>query len=81
MTATDDHPTRQLTVNEAIASVIGYLSRQSLNLAVGYVNQGVTESSLDDLRVGLGVMAGRLGDIVQAIRQGETHLTLLADEL
>jgi hypothetical protein len=81
MTTTDDHTTSQITVNEAIASVIGYLSRQSLNLAVGYVNQAVTDGSLDDLRVGLGVVAGRLGHIVQAIRQGETHVTFAADEL
>jgi hypothetical protein len=80
MTTTDDQPTRQITVNEAIASVIGYLSRQSLNLAVGYVNQAVTEGSLDDLRVGLGVIAGHLGDIVQAIHAGETHLAYFADE-
>lgn len=81
MTTTDDRPTRQSTVNEAIASVIGYLSRQSLNLAVGYVTQGVTDGSLDDLRVGLGEVAGRLGDIVAAIRAGETHLTYFAGEL
>jgi hypothetical protein len=81
MTTTDDRPTREITVNEAIASVIGYLSRQSLNLAVGYVNQAVTDGALDDLRLGLGVIGGRLGDIVQAIRQGETHLTYFADEL
>jgi hypothetical protein len=80
MTTTDNRAARQITVNEAIASVIGYLSRQSLNLAVGYVNQAVTDGSLDDLRVGLGVTADRLGDIVQAIRAGETHLTAVADE-
>jgi hypothetical protein len=81
MTTTNDRPTRQITVNEAIASVIGYLSRQSLNLAVGYVNSGVTDGALDDLRIGLNAVAGRVGDIVQAIRQGETHLTYFADEL
>jgi hypothetical protein len=81
MTTTDDRPTRQVTVNEAIASVIGYLGKQSGNLAIGYVNGGVTEGSLDDLRVGLGVIVGRLGDIVQAIHGGETHLTYFADEL
>jgi hypothetical protein len=81
MTTTDDRPASPSTVNEAIASVIGYLSRKSLNLAVDYVNQGVTDGSLDDLRVGLGVMAGRLGDIVEAMRQGETHLTYLASDL
>lgn len=81
MTTTDDSPARQITVDGAIASVIGYLSRQSLNLAVGYVNQAVTDGSLDDLRVGLGIMTGRLGDIVQAIRQGETHLACFADDL
>jgi hypothetical protein len=81
MTTTDDRPTHQSTVNEAIASVIGYLSRQSLNLAVGYVTQAVTDDSLDNLRVGLGEVAGRLGDIVQAIRAGETHLTYFAGEL
>jgi hypothetical protein len=81
MTTTNDRPTRQVTVNEAIASVIGYLSRQSLNLAVGYVNSGVTDGALDDLRVGLNAVAGRVGDIVQAIREGETHLTYFADEL
>lgn len=79
MTTTDDRPIRQITVNEATASVIGYLSRKSLNLAVDYVNQAVTEASLDDLRVGLGVIAGRLGEIVAAMRQGETHLTDFAD--
>jgi hypothetical protein len=81
MTTTDDRPTRQITVNEAIASVIGYLSRQSLNLAVGYVNQAVTEGALDDLGSGLTVMASRLGDIVQAIRRGDTTLADFADDL
>ena len=81
MTTTVHRSTREITVNEAIASVIGYLARQSGNLAVGYVNGGVTDGVLDDLRVGLGVVVGRLGDIVQAIRTGETHLTCFADEL
>jgi hypothetical protein len=81
MTTTEDRPTRQITVNEAIASVVGYLSRQSGNLAVDYVNQAVTDGALDNLRVGIGVIADRLGDIVQAIRTGETHLTCFADEL
>jgi len=81
MTTTDDRPTRQITVNEAIASVIGYLARQSGNLAVGYVNTGVTEDALDDLRVGLGVIIGRLDDIVQAMRRGETHVAYVGDEL
>ena len=81
MTTTDDRPIREITVNEAVASVIGYLSRQSLNLAVSHVNRAVTEGSLDDLRVGLGVMAGRLSDIVEAIRRGDTHVAYRADEL
>jgi hypothetical protein len=81
MTTTDHRPTRQITVNEAIASVIGYLARQSGNLAVDYVNNAVTDSSLDDLHIGLDAIVGRLGDIVQAIRRGDTHLTYFADEL
>ena len=81
MTTTDDRPAREITVNEAVASVIGYLSRQSLNLAVSHVNRAVTEGALDDLRVGLGIIAGRLGDIVEAIRRGETHVTDVAGEL
>ncbi len=81
MTATDDRPTRELTVKEAIASVIGYLSRQSGNLAVGYVNDTVTDGALEDLRVGLGAVAVRLGDIVHAMQHGETRLTCSGDEL
>lgn len=80
MTTTDERPAREISVNEAIASVIGYLSRQSLNLAVSHVNRAVTEGALDDLRVGLGNIAGRLGDIVEAIRRGETHVADVADE-
>jgi len=80
MTTTDDRPAREITVNEAVASVIGYLSRQSLNLAVSHVNRAVTEGSLDDLRVGLGIIADRLGHIVEAIRRGETHVTDVAGE-
>jgi hypothetical protein len=81
MTTTDDRPTRQITVNEAIASVIGYLGRQSGNLAMEYVMAEVTDGALDDLRGGLEVIVGRLGDIIQAIRGGETHLTAFAEEL
>jgi len=81
MTTTDDRPTREVTVKEAIASVIGYLSRQSGNLAVGYVTAGVTDDALGDLRDGLRVLDGRLGNIIQAMRAGETHLTYFADEL
>jgi len=81
MTTTDHRQARQVTVNEAIASVIGYLARQSGNLAVDYVQAGVTEGSLDDLRAGLGVITGRLDEIIQAMHQGETHLTYVADEL
>ena len=80
MTTTDQRPAGQVTVNEAIASVIGYLSRQSGNLALDYVQAGVTAGSLDDLRAGLGVITGRLDEIVKAMRQGETHLTYVADE-
>jgi hypothetical protein len=81
MATIDNRPTRQITVNEAIASVIGYLARQSGNLAVDYVNHAVTDGSLDDLRVGLGVMGSRLSEIVEALRRGETSLTFFADEL
>jgi hypothetical protein len=81
MTTTEERPTRQITVKEAIASVVGYLARQSGNLAVEYVTSGVSETALDDLRVGLGVIVGGLGDIVQAMREGETHLAAFADEL
>lgn len=81
MTTTDQRPTRQITVKEAIASVVGYLARQSGNLAVDYVNEAVTEGALADLRVGLDVIGRRLGDIVQAIHRGDIHVTCFADEL
>jgi hypothetical protein len=81
MTTADLRPTRQITVKEAIASVVGYLARQSGNLAVNYVNGAVTDGALDDLRVGLNGIVGRLGDIVDAMRQGETHVTCFSDEL
>jgi hypothetical protein len=46
-----------------------------------YVMAEVTDGALDDLRGGLEVIVGRLGDIIQAIRGGKTHLTAFAEEL
>lgn len=79
MTTTDDRPARQVTINEAVASVIGYLSRQSGNLAMEYVTQGVAASSLDDLRAGLEVLVERVGGIAAALHRGETHFTYTGD--
>lgn len=78
-TTTTDPVARNVTPDDAIKSVVGYLKRSWEQLAADHVT-GITTAELRKYAAALGLMSGRLEDAAGAIDAGSASV-LVTDEV
>lgn len=77
---TSDSVYREVTPDEAVTSVVGYLKRSWEQLAADHVNGKITPATLSAFAEGLGIMVRRLTTAADVLGSGDPDARMLVTD-